>query len=165
MDARNSRKLSVTTPSDREIVLRRTFDAPRALVFEAWTKAEHVRQWYGCAIFKMTVCEIDFRVGGHYRFTQRTVEGVEHTMAGVYREIVWPARIVCTEHYETTGFRTEDAIVTIEFTERNGETTLVSTVLHPNQAQRDGHLNSGMEQGAGETYDRLAALVATLALA
>jgi len=164
--ARNSRKLFVTTPSDREIVLRRTFDAPRALVFEAWTRAEHVRHWYGCAAFDLVVCEVDFKVGGHYRFTMRTPEGAEHTMTGVYREIVWPSRIVCTEHYETEGFRSEDAIVTIEFAESDGETTLTSTVLHPNRAQRDGHLNSGMEQGAGETYDRLADFIASnLALA
>jgi len=153
--------LFVTTPSDREIVLTRTFAAPRALVFEAWTKAEHVRHWYGCAAFDLVVCEIDFRVGGNYCFTMRTPEGVEHTMAGVYREIERPSRIVCTEHYETTGFRTEDAIVTIAFDEIDGRTTMTSTVLHPNRAQRDGHLNSGMEHGAGETYDRLADYIAT----
>jgi uncharacterized protein YndB with AHSA1/START domain len=163
VDARNSRKLFVTTPSDREIVLQRTFDAPRELVYGAWTKAEHVRKWYGCAIFELVVCELDFRVGGHYRFTMRTPEGAEHTMTGVYREIVRPARIVCSEHYETEGFRTEDALVTILFEEENGRTTLTSTVLHPNRAQRDGHLDSGMEQGAGETYGRLADFVATLA--
>lgn len=166
MAARNSRKLFVTTPSDREIVLRRTFDAPRALVFAAWTKSEHVRQWYGCATHQLVVCDIEFRVGGRYRFTMRAPDGIDHTMTGVYREIVWPSRIVCTERYETTGFTSEDAIVTIEFDEKNGETTLTSTVLHPNSAQRDGHLNSGMEQGAGETYDRLADFIATnLALA
>ena len=163
MDARNSRKLLVTTPSDREIVLRRTFDAPRALVFEAWTKAEHVRNWYGCAVHELVVCEIDFAVGGSYCFTMRTPDGVDHTMTGIYREISRPSRIVCTERYETAGFCSEDAVVTIEFEERDGATTLTSTVVHPNRAQRDGHLNSGMERGAGETYDRLADYVATLA--
>jgi uncharacterized protein YndB with AHSA1/START domain len=162
--ARNSRKLSVTTPSDREIVLTRTFDAPRAAVFEAWTKPEHVRKWYGCAVFDLVVCDIDFRVGGRYRFTMRTPEGVEHTMAGVYREIVAPKRIVCTEHYETHGFRREDAIVTVVFDEQDGTTTLTSTIVHPSREQRDGHLNSGMEHGAGETFDRLAEHLATMAV-
>src|SRR5437899_10054079 len=98
--ARNSRKLFVTTPSEREIVLTRTFDAPRALVFEAWSKSEHVRRWYGCSTHQFIVCDIEFRVGGRYRFTMRAPDGIEHTMAGVYREIVWPSRIVCTECYE-----------------------------------------------------------------
>ena len=163
MDARNNRKLIVTTPSDLEIVLSRTFDAPRALVFEAFTKPEHVRQWYGCVSHQLVVCEIDFVVGGHYRYTMRGPDGVDHTMTGVYREIVAPSRIVLTERYETTGFRSDDAVVTTTFEEHQGQTTLTSTILHPSRLQRDGQLNAGMEHGAGETYDRLAAFVATLA--
>jgi len=165
VNPRNSRKLFITTPSDREIVLTRTFDAPRALVFEAWTNPHHVRRWYGCAIHELVACEIDFRVGGRYRFAMRAPDGVEHTMTGVYREIAPPSRIVCTERYETAVFRSEDAIVTTTFVEQDGRTTLTSTVLHPSREQRDGHLNSGMERGAGETFDRLDELLATLAVA
>jgi len=162
VDTRVGNALKVTTPSDREIVLTRVFDAPRRLVFEAMTKAEHVRKWYGCDGMTLPVCEIDFRVGGAYRFTMRTPEGVDHTMQGVYREIVAPERIVFTEGYVTTGFASDPAQVTSTFIERDGRTTLTVTVLHTSKENRDGHLNSGMEHGAGAVYDRLAALVATM---
>lgn len=162
MDARNDRTLSVTTPSDREIMLTRTFDTPRKLVWEAVTKPEHVRRWYGCSAFTFATCEIDLRVGGSYRYTMRTPDGVDHTMTGVYREIVAPERIIHTERYETTGFTSPDALVTMTLTEQGGCTRLQSVVLHPNQESRDGHLNSGMEAGARETFDRIAALLATL---
>ena len=124
MDARNDLTLSVTTPSDREIVLTRTFNAPRKLVWDAVTKAEHVQRWYGCAAFTFATCEIDLRVGGSYRYTMRTPDGVDHTMTGVYREIVMPERIVHTERYETTGFTSPDALVTMTLTEQGGRTKL-----------------------------------------
>jgi uncharacterized protein YndB with AHSA1/START domain len=162
MDARNDLMLSITTPTDREIVLTRTFSAPRALVWDAVTKVEHVRRWYGCAITTMATCEIDLRVGGSYRYTLRGEDGVDHTMTGVYREIVKPERIVHTERYETAGFTSPDALVTMTLTEQGGRTRLQSVILHPNKDSRDGHLNSGMEHGARETFDRLEALLATL---
>lgn len=162
MDARNDLTLSVTTPSDREIVLTRTFNAPRKLVWEAITKAEHVRRWYGCAAFSFTTCEIDLRVGGSYRYCMQTPDGIDHTMTGVYREIVAPERIVHTERYETTGFTSPDALVTMTLIEQGGRTRLQSVVLHPTKESRDGHLNAGMETGAREVFDRLAALLATM---
>jgi uncharacterized protein YndB with AHSA1/START domain len=162
MDARNDLTLSVTTPSDREIVLTRTFEAPRELVWEAITKVEHVRRWYCCSAFTFTTCEIDFRVGGAYRYTMQTPDGVDHTMTGVYREIVAPERIVHTERYETTGFTSPDALVTMTLTEQGGRTRLQSVVLHANKESRDGHLNAGMETGAREVFDQLATLLATM---
>jgi uncharacterized protein YndB with AHSA1/START domain len=162
MDARNDLRLSITTPSDREIVLTRTFEAPRQLVWNAVTKPEHVRRWYGCSALTFATCEIDLRVGGAYRYTMRTTDGVEHTMTGVYREIAVPERIVHTERYETTGFTSPDALVTMTLTEQGGRTRLQTVVLHANKESRDGHLNSGMEGGARETFDRLAALLATM---
>ncbi len=162
MDARNDLTLSVTTPSDRKIVLTRTFNAPRKLVWEAVTKPEHVRKWYGCSALTVTICEIDLRVGGAYRYTMQTPEGVDHTMTGVYREIVAPERIVHTERYETAGFTSPDALVTMTLTEQAGKTRLQSVVLHANKESRDGHLNAGMENGAREVFDRLEALLATL---
>jgi uncharacterized protein YndB with AHSA1/START domain len=162
MDARSDFALSITTPTDREIVLTRTFKAPRALVWDAVTKAEHVRRWYGCSAFTFSTCEIDLRVGGSYRYTMRQADGVEHTMTGVYREIVAPERIVHTERYETTGFTSPDALVTMTLTEQDGRTRLQSVILHPSKDSRDAHINSGMENGAGETFDRLEALLATL---
>ncbi len=121
-----------------------------------------MRRWYGCSAFTFSTCEIDLRVGGSYRYTMRTPDGVEHTMTGVYREIVAPERIVHTERYETTGFTSPDALVTMTLTEQGGRTRLQSVILHPNKDSRDGHLNSGMENGARETFDRLEALLATL---
>ncbi len=163
MDAKVRNALKVTTPSDREIVLRRTFDAPRHLVFASMTRPEHVRQWYGRGSMTLTVCEIDLRVGGAYRFTMRTPDGVHHTLQGTYREITPPDRIVFTEGYVTEGFKSEEALVTSVFTEIDGKTTLTATVLHASRENRDRHLNAGMEAGAGETYDRLAAHLATMA--
>jgi uncharacterized protein YndB with AHSA1/START domain len=163
VDAKVGNALKVITPSDREIVLTRTFDAPRRLVFAAMTQPEHVRHWYGCGIMTLTVCEIDLRVGGAYRFTMRAPDGVHHTLQGTYREITPPDRIVFTEGYVTEGFQSEEALVTSVFTERDGKTTLTVTVLHASRENRDGHLNAGMEAGAGESYDRLAAHLATMA--
>lgn len=162
MDARNDFSLLVSTPSDHEIVLTRSFNAPRQRVWDAVTKVENVRRWYGCFTVAVTTCEIDLRIGGAYRYTMRTSDGVDHTMTGIYREIVVPERIVHTEHYETTGLVTPDALVTMTLTEQAGRTTLQTVVLHPNKENRDGHLNSGMEHGARETFDRLDALLSTM---
>jgi len=154
--------MTLTLPSDHEIVLTRVFDVPRRLVFEAWTKPEHVKQWYGCSIMTLPICEIDLRVDGTYRYVMRSPDGVDHTMQGVYREITPPARLVYTERYVTTGFESPDALVTVTFTEKDGQTTLTSTILHQSKAHRDAHLGAGMETGAAETLDRLAALLAQL---
>ncbi len=162
MDARNDHSLLVTTPSDFEFAMTRSFNAPRELVWEAVTKPEYVRRWYGCSQFTLAVCEIDLRVGGAYRYTMRTPEGVDHTMTGIYQEIVKPERIVHTERYETTGFITPYALVTMTLTDQGGKTRLDTVVKHESKETRDGHLNSGVENGARETFDRLAALLETL---
>jgi uncharacterized protein YndB with AHSA1/START domain len=111
----------------------------------------------------LTACEIDLRVGGAYRFTMSAPDGVHHTMQGTYREITPPDRIVFTEGYVTEGFKSEEALVTSVFTEKDGRTTLTVTVLHASRENRDGHLNAGMETGAGAAYDRLAEHLATMA--
>jgi uncharacterized protein YndB with AHSA1/START domain len=155
--------MTLTRTSDREFVLTRVFNAPRRLVFEAWTRPEHVRRWYGCSIMTLTVCEIDLAVGGSYRYVMRAPDGGEHTMTGVYREIVPPGRLVYTERYVTEGFASNEALVTVIFAEHDGMTTLTSTVLHQSKADRDGHLEAGVERGAAEVYDRLEALLRTMA--
>lgn len=162
MDARANNALKITTPSDREIVLERSFDAPRRLVFAAMTDPKHVRNWYGCDAAVLAACEIDLRVGGAYRFTMRAPDGVHHTMQGTYREITPPDRIVFTEAYVTEGFTSEEALVTSVFAEKDGRTTLTVIVLHVSRANRDAHLNAGMETGAGAAYDRLAEHLATM---
>jgi uncharacterized protein YndB with AHSA1/START domain len=160
--ARNDAALTLVLPSDREILLTRVFNAPRSLVFEAWTRPEHVRRWYGCGELTLTACEIDLRVGGAYGYTLRSPEGAEHTMQGVYREIAPPGRLVYTEQYVARGFTSSVALVTVLFAEHGGMTTLTSTILHASKADRDGHLNTGMERGAGAVLDRLAQHLATM---
>ena len=147
------RELAVTTPSEREIVLRRSFGAPAAVVWDVITKPEHVRQWYGCGTMTMALCEIDLQVGGRWRYLLRMPDGSEHGFHGVYQEIEPPRRLVSTEVYEP--FPDAEAVVTVTLDERDGRTDLTSTIRHATKEARDGHLNSGMEQGAGESYRRL----------
>ncbi len=154
------KKLTLATPSDCEIVMTRRFDAPRALVFEALTKPELLKRWmHGPEDWSLPVCEIDLRVGGEFRYVWRGPDGAEMGMGGVFREIEPPARIVNTELFDEdwTGGET---LVTTELEERNGRTTLTTTVVYTSQAARDGALKSGMEQGLGESYDRLDGLLA-----
>ena len=163
MDARVDKTLKITTPSDLEIAMTRVFDAPRHLVFEAMTRPEHVQRWLGCdELFTLAVCEIDLRVGGHYRYVMRSPAGVDSTLQGVYREVVRPERVVFSERFSMPGFTSDEYQVTSSFTESGGRTTLITTILHKTKENRDGHLNSGIEKGAGPAYDRLAELVATM---
>jgi uncharacterized protein YndB with AHSA1/START domain len=154
MAARASSNLALTLPSDREIVMTRVFDAPRRLVFEAWTKPEHLTRWWGRRGSTLPVCEMDFRPGGAWRFVERGRDGGEHAFRGVYREIVPPERLVYTFEFE--GMPGHVSIETLTFVEQDGKTTLVNTVLFESVEDRDGMLRSGMEAGAVETLDRLA---------
>ena len=153
----SSHTLTVTTPSDREIVMTRTFDAPRGLVWEALSKPEHMREWWGPRGFTMPVCEIDLRVGGAYRFVQKGPDGAEYGFRGEYREIVPPERIGWTFEFE--GTPGSISVDTMTLTEEDGKTTITSTSVFDSVEQRDGMLQSGMETGAAETYDRLAELL------
>ncbi len=149
-------KLKVTTPSEREIALVRTFDATRNLVFDAWTKPELVKQWLGIfGGWSFTVCEIDLRVGGKYRYLWRGPDGAELGMGGVYREIVRPERIVCTEKFEQSWYE-GDAVDTTVFVEERGKTTVITTVRYASKEVRDGVLESPMEGGVAQSYDKLA---------
>jgi uncharacterized protein YndB with AHSA1/START domain len=154
--------LTLTTPSDREIVLMRTFDAPRRLVWEAMTRPEHVMRWWGPRWITLTACEIDLRPGGAWRFVFRSPDGREHTFKGVYREIKPPERTVQTFIYDVDLLRDYPALETMALDERDGMTTLTIAILHDTKEARDGHLNSGMEAGATESYDRLAEYLTTL---
>jgi uncharacterized protein YndB with AHSA1/START domain len=157
----NTSETTLTLPSNREILIQRTFDAPRRLVFEALTKPEHVAQWYGPRYLKLQVCEIDFRVGGRWRYVLRDPEGNEHGFSGEYREIVPPERVVTTEGYE--AMPGHEYVATLTLDEQDGKTTLRSHLVYQSPEDRDGHIQSGMEPGMRETYDRLAELLATLA--
>jgi uncharacterized protein YndB with AHSA1/START domain len=155
--------LQVTIPSDREIVLTRSFEAPRDLVFEAWTNPEHVRHWWGWRSSTMIVCEADVRPGGRWRYVTREVTGVEVPFTGVYREVVPPERLVHTEIFDVEPFNQgEPAITTVIFREEASRTIVTVSTLYPSKEVRDSVLTSGMELGAAESYDRLAAHLATL---
>jgi uncharacterized protein YndB with AHSA1/START domain len=154
--------MTVTTPSDREIALTRVFDAPRHLVFAAYTRPELLQRWLGVvAGWSWAVCEIDLRVGGAYRWVWRGPDGAEMGMGGVYREIVPPERIVATEKFDQSWYPGE-AMTTVTLVERDGRTTLTLTVRYESRAARDAVLASPMEQGVAAGFDNLAALLATL---
>jgi uncharacterized protein YndB with AHSA1/START domain len=156
-------KLVVTTPSDVELVLTRVFDAPAALVFEAMSKPEHVRRWWPCEGSEMTVCDIDLRPGGAYRFAMVLPNGFEVPFRGEYLEIDPPGRIVFTEIFDVEPHNAHPAVVTTTFQEREGRTTMIVNVRHDSKESRDAHLNSGMESGAAACYDRVEAIAQELA--
>jgi uncharacterized protein YndB with AHSA1/START domain len=153
-------KLQVTTPSDREIAMTRTFDAPRTMVFDAWTKPELIRRWLGAfGGWKFVVCEVDLKVGGKYRYVWRGPGGEELAMGGVFREIVRPERLVCTEKFDEPWYP-GDAVDTTVFVEKGGKTTVTTTVLYASKEARDGVLKSPMESGVAKSYDKLAEVLA-----
>jgi uncharacterized protein YndB with AHSA1/START domain len=161
MSAAKTGTLSVTLPSDREIRLTRVFSAPRRLLFEAMSKPEHMVQWWGPRGYTMTVSAMDFRAGGAYRFVHRAPDGSEFAFRGEYREVVPPERIVQT--FEWEGLPGHISVETMTLDERDGKTTLTVNSLFASVEDRDGMLQSGMEKGAGESYDRLEQFVQTLA--
>jgi uncharacterized protein YndB with AHSA1/START domain len=157
----NRDSFTVTTPSDQEIRMTRVFNAPRDLVFEAMTRPEHVREWWGRLGdgYSVPVCEIDLRVGGRWRFVNRHPRG-EAAFHGEYREIAPPGRVVFTEIFEE--FPDSVSVVTADLTEEDGKTRLTATVRYASVEVRDMVLGTGMAKGAGISYDRLEDLVATL---
>ena len=153
---KNTGTLKVTTPSDREIALTRVFDAPRGLVFDAFSKPELLKRWFGPRGWSLEVCEVDLKVGGGFRFVLRSPDGKKLGMRGVYREIVPPERSV---HMESFDDYPGESQVTAVFVEQGGKTTLTATVLYPSREVRDIVIQSGMEHGAAESYDKLAELL------
>jgi uncharacterized protein YndB with AHSA1/START domain len=160
MDARNTSDLIITLPNDKEFVLTRTLNAPRQLVFEAWTTPEHVRRWWGCDAMTMSICDIDLRVGGAWRYVLRTPTGEEHGFGGTYREIIRPERLVYTFIYD--AYPDNAALNTVLFEDRDGRTQVTETVRHQTTEARDAHFQSGVEAGAREVYARLEDLLATM---
>jgi uncharacterized protein YndB with AHSA1/START domain len=161
--ASNSGTFATTLPSDREIRMTRLFDAPRRLVFEAMTRPEHIKHWWGNLGegYSVPECEVDLRVGGAWRFVNRTPKGNDVVFYGVYREIAPPERLVFTEIY--APFPDAESIVTAVLTEEEHRTRLTTTILYPSPAVRDIVTKSGMERGAAISYDRLEDVAAGLA--
>src|SRR6516164_2877868 len=134
-----------TTPSDREIVMTRVFDAPRRLVWEAWTSPEHLPHWMlGPSGWTMPVCEIDLRPGGTWHFVWRHDNGNEMGMSGVYLEIVPPERLVSTDSW---GGDWPETLNTLVLTEEDGKTTVTQRILYPTKEARDAALRTGMKDG------------------
>ena len=145
---------SFSTPSDREIAMTRVFDAPRRLVFEAYTNPKHLPHWMlGPEGWTMPVCEIDLRPGGAWRFSWRKSDGAVMEMQGVYREVKPPERLVNTESW---GPDWPETVNTLVLTEKDGKTTITQTVLYPSKQARDAALQTGMKEGVISSFDRLA---------
>ena len=144
---------TVTTPTDREVVITRTFNAPRAVVFEAWTKPEHVKHWWDPSGTPLERCEIDLRVGGEFQFVNR-----EHgqMFGGIYREITPPERLTFTTHVPTLRGEVTGKLV---FRERERKTTVVLTMECKSAADRDALLAMRVDAGTVRTLENLAAYV------
>jgi uncharacterized protein YndB with AHSA1/START domain len=147
----------ITTPSDREVMLQRSFAAPRALIFRALTEPELLKRWYGPSGWRLVVCEIDLRVGGEFRFVSERSSGRQVGQRGAYRELAPPARIVHTEWWE--DWNPGECLVTLQLTEQAGVTQLTATTLFPSRELRDTILESGMKRNADELYARLEELL------
>jgi uncharacterized protein YndB with AHSA1/START domain len=163
MAVTSSGTATVTLPTDEQILITREFDAPRHLVYKAWTTPELVKRWWSAKRGEVTTCEIDLRVGGRWRFVMVTEDGLEVAFHGEYREIVPNERIVSTEVYEgIPDAEAHAALDTLTLTERDGRTILTVLVEHPTREGRDAHINSGMEAGMQDAMDLLEEVAVSL---
>jgi uncharacterized protein YndB with AHSA1/START domain len=151
---------SVSLPTDEQILITREFDAPRHLVYEAFTTPELVKRWWSANRGEVTVAEIDLRVGGTWRYVMVTDDGVEVGFHGEYREIVPNERLVSTEVFE--GMPDAEAVNTMTLAEADGRTTLTILVQHQSKAHRDAHIESGMEDGMQDAMDLLEQVAVSL---
>src|SRR5215210_5647581 len=156
----SSETAKVTLPGDEQILITQEFDAPRHLVYKAWTTPELVKRWWSANRGEMTIAEIDLRVGGVWRYVMVANGGFEVAFHGEYREIVPNERIVSTEVYEDVP--EAPAVNTVAFTEVDGRTTLTIVVQHTSKENRDAHINFGMEDGMQEAMDLLEQVAVSL---
>jgi uncharacterized protein YndB with AHSA1/START domain len=153
-------KLKIHPQGEREIVMTRAFDAPRKMVFDAYTKPELIRRWLGAMDgWQFDVCEVDLREGGKYRWVWRSSDGSTMGMGGVYREISAPDRLVCTEQFDDSWYEGE-GLITATFVETAAKTMLTVTMRYESTAARDGVLASPMESGVSASYDKLEDMLA-----
>lgn len=154
--------LQVAAQGDHEIVMTRVLNAPRHLVFDAFTKPELVKRWLGAlAGWEFAVCEIDLRVGGKYRWVWKNTDGMQMGISGVYREIIPPEKIVSTEKFDEAWYPGE-GLGTIVLTEQGGQTTVTQTVRYETREARDGVLKSPMESGVSASYNQLQLLLESI---
>lgn len=154
-----NRAAKITTPSEREIVITRVFDAPRTLVFEAWTKAEHVKHWWDPSGARLAVSEIDLRPNGAFRFVNSGPDGMKHPFAGTYREIDPPVRLVFTTPAPVSG---AESVGTLVFSEDDRRTTLTMTIECATRADRDALLQMRVDVGTARTLDNLDEYLGTI---
>ena len=148
------KKLIITLPSDREIVSTRIFDAPRELVFKAMTDPKAIPRWWGRSVYSTTVDKMDVKPGGAWRYRQKAPDGNEYAFRGEYREVVPPERLVYTFEFE--GMPGHIAVETITYEPLPGnKTKLIDHMLFDSVQDRDGMLQSGMEEGANESMNQL----------
>jgi uncharacterized protein YndB with AHSA1/START domain len=162
----SNRTAVVTLPTDTQIKITREFDAPKHLVFKAYTTPEHISRWWTAKRGTMRVCEVDLRVGGRWRYVMDTPDGVEVAFHGEYREIVPDEKLVSTEVYEGApvpeGVDLPETINTLTLTEVNGRTTLTIVVETPDKFVRDAIVESGMEDGLQDALDVLEEIAASI---
>ncbi len=151
---------TVTLPTDEQILITREFDAPKHLVYKAFTTPELVKRWWNANRGEVTIAEIDLRVGGVWRYVMMADGGFEVAFHGEYREIVPNERIVSTEVYE--GMPDAEAVNTLTLTESGGRTTLTILVQHASKEHRDAHIDSGMEAGMQDAMDLLEQVAVSL---
>jgi uncharacterized protein YndB with AHSA1/START domain len=149
---------TLTLPSDRELAITRQFQTSARTLFDMWTKPEHVRKWYAVRSTTVTVCDIDLRVGGAWRWVSRTPQGMEIAFSGVFREIDPPRRLQRTEVFE--AMPGSGALVTLTFDEKDGVTMFTLHMLFETKQDRDICLKSGMELGVRECFQNIDRLVA-----
>ena len=163
----SSRTATVTLPTDEQILIVREFDAPKRLVWKAFTTPELVRRWWHAKRGEMTACEIDLRVGGAWRYAMVTPDGMEVAFHGEYLEVVPEERVVTREIYEglPDGVSEDDGatVNTATFTERDARTTLTILIQAANRTSRDAIVESGMEDGLQDALDLLEEAAGALA--
>jgi uncharacterized protein YndB with AHSA1/START domain len=160
MAVTSSGTATVTLPTDEQILITREFDAPKHLVYKAWTTPELVGRWWHANRGDMKVAEIDLRVGGTWRYVMETEDGIEVGFHGEFREIVPNERIVSTEVFE--GYGDAESVNTLTLTEADGRTTATILVQHSEKAHRDAHIESGMEAGMQDALDLLEKVAVSL---
>jgi uncharacterized protein YndB with AHSA1/START domain len=150
----------IAKPGEPLFVVTRRFNAPARLIWEAWTKPEYMKRWYGNSCCELELCEMDVRPGGAWRRVLRMQDGTTIGFHGVYREVTYPTRVVFTEVFEPVP--DHPSVVTVTLSEQDGKTFVRVEQLHDSVESRDAHIASGMEPGMRETLDRLEAFVSSL---
>jgi uncharacterized protein YndB with AHSA1/START domain len=155
MLAKGKPEVTVTLPSETEICFTCLFHRPQQILFEAWTRPEHIRHWWGCDEATISVCEVDLRGGGAWRIAMRMSDGSDHQFRGTYREIAPGERLVYSECYESLQFCSPEWLTTVTFEGIEDGTRLTHTIRHASRQARDGHLQSGMEPGTVRSFHHL----------